>query len=451
MVSFLSAYGIATFIYYDANFGRTITWGLPLQIPAIIPEIWPVIIPGIVVTAISSLFAVIILTYGIDIIRGTRAVAPRTAFWPPLWWWFGLGVFALDELAARSLLHRLSASGGVVVELSRGGKAIVVSADLYGMYLCRLGEKGNVCNDIEWVRYGEVKFKVSRIIRVIKSGDRHVICRFIRKVMLPILASSFSYFMISYVDLFIFHIAFQFFYYKYIVFLTYFITKYINLLNILLTILTIFLLFVIVFLFICQKDNDLRELIEYIHGIIQDKEVLKTHLMSNIFFSIIVFVVFIFLTSDIVALSHVFFIAFAVSFLSRADPMLSRYLYPRLEVRLMCVDGLVIGLARGGCLQWAKVGVAPLGSDIEIRDEYCVVVVSPYDKNVRSGQQRYLCGPACPPVRVVVDEELQGMINTCLPHSHEKPVRDVDWRWVAVGVLDMQKYRYYYYVVDSSR
>ncbi len=162
MVSFLFAYGIATFIYYDANFGRTITWGLPLQIPAIIPEIWPVIIPGIVVTAISSLFAVIILTYGIDIIRGTRAVAPRTAFWPPLWWWFGLGVFALDELAARSLLHRLSASRGVVVELSRGGKAIVVSADLYGMYLCRLGEKGNVCNDIEWVRYGEVRFKVSK-------------------------------------------------------------------------------------------------------------------------------------------------------------------------------------------------------------------------------------------------------------------------------------------------
>jgi uncharacterized protein YodC (DUF2158 family) len=230
MVSFLFTYGIATFIYYDANFGRTITWGLPLQIPAIIPEIRPVIIPGLVVTAILSLFAVIILTYGIDIIRCTRAVAPRTAFWLPLWWWFGLGVFALDELAARSLLHRLSASGGVVVELSRGGKAIVVSADLYGMYLCRLGGESGVCNDVEWVRYGEVRFKVSKVIRINKRSDWHVVSRFIRKVVLSILAGVLAFFIIKSIDL--------------------------------LTILT-FLLFLILFLFVYHKYNDFRELKEY--------------------------------------------------------------------------------------------------------------------------------------------------------------------------------------------
>ncbi len=91
MVSFLSAYGIAIFIYYDANFGRPITWSLPLQIPAIIPEIWPVILPVIVAIVIFLFFGVIMLTYGIDLIRDTRTVATRTAFWPPLWWWFGLG------------------------------------------------------------------------------------------------------------------------------------------------------------------------------------------------------------------------------------------------------------------------------------------------------------------------------------------------------------------------
>jgi len=76
----------------------------------------------------------------------------------------------LDELEARSLLHRLSASYTVVVELSRGEKAIVVSAGLYGMYLCRLGGEGVVCNDVEWVRYGEVKFKISRVIKRSGSG-----------------------------------------------------------------------------------------------------------------------------------------------------------------------------------------------------------------------------------------------------------------------------------------
>jgi hypothetical protein len=388
MVSFLSAYGIAIFIYYDANFGRPITWSLPLQLPAIIPEIWPVILPVIVAYVIFLFFGVIMITYGIDLIRGTRTVATRTAIWPPLWWWFGLGVFALDELAARSLLHRLSASGGVVVELSRGGKAIVVSADLYGMYLCRLGRESGVCNDVEWVRYGGVRFKVSKVIRIIKRSDWHVVGRFIRKVVLPILAGVLAFFMIKYMDL--------------------------------LTILT-FLLFLILFLFVYHKYNDFRELKEYIQAI------KIVHLMSHIFWAFILLFIFVFLTSDLVVLSHIFFIAAITSFLSRADPELSRYLFPWLELRLMCVDGSVIGLARGGCLQWAKVGVAPQGSALVIRDGDCLVVVSPYVDNVRSRLQRYLCGPACPPVRIVGGEG------------------------VAVGVLDLQRRRYYYYVVDSSR
>jgi hypothetical protein len=374
-----------------------------------------------VTIVIFFLFGVIMLTYGIDIFRGTHTVAPRTAFWPPLWWWFGLGIFALDELAARSLLHRLSASGGVVVELPRGGKAIVVSADLYGMYLYRLGEERDVSNGVKWVRYGEVKFRVSRIIKITKRSYRHVAFRFIRKVVLPILVGVVAYFMTKHMDL--------------------------------LTMLT-FLLSLIVFLFVYRKYSDFRELKEYYTDLIKlvtkrDLEVLTSHIFLSFILLLLFLILFAFFTSDPAVLSHVILIAMVVSFLSRADPELSRYLFPWLELRLMCVDGLVIGLVRGGCLQWAKVGVAPMGSDIVIRDEYCVVV-SPYDKNVRSGQQRYLCGPACPPVRVVVDEELQDLINMCQSHSHDKPVRDVDWRRVAVGVLDMQKYRYYPYVVDSS-
>ena len=86
----------------------------------------------------------------------------------------GLGIFALDELEARSLLHRLSASGGVVVELPQGGKAIVVSADLYGMYLYRLGGGRYVSDGVEWVRYGEVKFRVSRIIKITERSYWHL-------------------------------------------------------------------------------------------------------------------------------------------------------------------------------------------------------------------------------------------------------------------------------------
>jgi hypothetical protein len=117
----------------------------------------------------------------------------------------------------------------------------------------------------------------------------------------------------------------------------------------------------------------------------------------------------------------------------------------------MSVGGLVIGLARGGCLRWTKVGVAPLGRDIVIRDGDCEVVVSPYVENVKSRLQRYLCGPACPPVRVVVDEELQDLMNARQLRSHKRQVRDVNWRRVAVGILNLQKRQYDYYVVDSPQ
>jgi len=251
MTFFLSTYGIATLIYYDANFGRPITWNLPLQIPAIAPEIWLVIFPVIVTMVIFFLFGVIMLTYGIDLIRSTRTVATHKAFWPPLWWWFGLGIFALDELAARSLLHRLSASGGVVVELPRGGKAIVVSADLYGMYLYKLGEERDVSNGVEWVRYGEVKFRVLRIIKMTMRSYWHVTFRCIRKVVLPILVGVFAYFMTKYTDL--------------------------------LTILT-FLLSFTVLLFIYHKYNDFIELKKYYTEFIKlvtklDGEVLTSHIL----------------------------------------------------------------------------------------------------------------------------------------------------------------------------
>ena len=421
MVSFLSAYGIAIFIYYDANFGRPITWSLPLQLPAIIPEIWPVILPVIVAYVIFLFFGVIMITYGIDLIRGTRTVATRTAFWPPLWWWFGLGIFALDELAARSLLHRLSASGGVVVELSRGGKAIVMSADLYGMYLCRFGGEGGICKDVEWVRYGEVKFRISKIIKIRRSVFRfikYIIGRCIRKVVLPILAGIFAYFAIKNIDLLIFLIAFQLDYYKYIVILTYSMIKNVNLLAIL-----AFPLILIVLVFVYYKYNDFRELKEYMKSL--DIEDIISLILSSFLLFPLIFIAF--SASDTAVLYVAITTAVAVTFLSRADPKLSRYLFPGLELRLMCVDGSVIGLARGGCLQLAKVGVAPQGSALVIRNGDCLVVVSPYVDNVRSRLQRYLCGPACPPVRVIGGEE------------------------VAVGVLDLQKRRYYYYVVDSSR
>jgi len=149
--------------------------------------------------------------------------------------------------------------------------------------------------------------------------------------------------------------------------------------------------------------------------------------MLHLFFALVLLPIFLLFTRDLVVVFVAFLLASTVSFLSRADPELSRYLFTWLELRLMCVDGSVIGLARGGCLQWAKVGVAPQVSALVIRDGDCLVVVSPYVDNVRSRLQRYLCGPACPPVRIDGGEG------------------------VAVGVLDLQKRQYSYYVVDSSR
>lgn len=113
-----------------------------------------------------------------------------------------------------------------------------------------------------------------------------------------------------------------------------------------------------------------------------------------------------------------------VSFLSWADPKLSRFLFPWLELRLMSVGGLVIALARGGCLRWAKVGVAPLGRDIVIQDGDCEVKVSPYVEQKESRPQSDLCGPACPPLRIIGGER------------------------VVVRVMDGQEE--YHYIVDST-
>jgi len=135
-------------------------------------------------------------------------------------------------------------------------------------------------------------------------------------------------------------------------------------------------------------------------------------------------ILFAFLISDFVVLSYVILITIVVSFLSRADPELSRYLFPWLELRLMRVDGSVIALARGGCLQWTKVGVAPEGRDIVIGDENCEVVVSPYVEQKESRPQCDLCGLASPPLRII------------------------DGGRVVVRVKDGQK-EYSYYVADS--
>ncbi len=281
-----------------------------------------------------------------------------------------------------------------MVELSQGGKAIVVSADLYGMYLCRFRGESDVCKDVEWVRYDEVKFRVSKIIKIIKKRRsvfrfiKNIIGRCIRKVVLPILAGIFAYFVVkNIIDLFI------------------------------------FLIILTVFVFVYYKYNDFRELKEYMTSL-DEEAIISLILSSFLLFPLIIIALS---ASDSAVLYVAIPTAVAVTFLSRADPELSRYLFPGLELRLMCVDGSVIGLARGGCLQWAKVGVALQGSALVIRDGDCLVVVSPYVDNVRSRLQRYLCGPACPSVRVVGGEG------------------------VAVGVLDLQKRRYYYYVVDSSR
>ena len=213
MVFFLSTYTIAVLIYYDENFGHIIPWSLPLQTPAILnviietvritivlPVIGTVIIPVTVVSVIMALFFVFLLAYSLTI----HAPAERTykVIWPPLWWWFGLGVFALDELSARSFLHRLSAGGTVVVKLFRGKRALVVSSDLYGMYLCRFGRRSGVCNNVklagydELVRYDELEVEAYRINRW--SIEVDIVWRFFRKVVLPIFAGVSVFLTIQY-------------------------------------------------------------------------------------------------------------------------------------------------------------------------------------------------------------------------------------------------------------
>jgi hypothetical protein len=420
-ISFLLlVYGASIFIYYDMNFGLTASWNLPFQIPAIGAELWIITFP---LLAVFIVYALLFTHTIFDVVAQLKSEDTATfypALLPPLWWWFGLGIFALSELTVRSFLHKLSTSRTITVDLSRGGRAVVVSADLYGMYLCKY--RGATCDDVEWVRYGEVKFKVSSRIKE-DARDRGFRDRFNRKVVLPIFASILAFCVLECTSIY--------------------------------TILS-FILFLGESLRIYYKYGYLREMKEYMQAITRDKGKIHLRIYTFLMFLALLTLSLLWISghvtvSALIVIGDVIFTAIIVLFLLRADPELSRYLFPWLELRLMSVGGLVIALARGGCLRWTKVGVAPLGSDIEIRDEYCVVVVSPYDKNVRSGQQRYLCGPACPPVRVVVDEELQGMINTCLPHSHEKPVRYVDWRRLAVGVLDMHRYRYYYYIVDFPR
>jgi len=416
MVFFLSTYVIAVFIYYDINFGRIIPWSLPLQIPVILPEISPIILLDTVVLAVMSLFVVVLLAYSLT--AHAPAVMTYKVFWPPLWWWFGLGVFALDELSVRSLLHRLSASGTVVVKLSRGERAFVVSADLYGVYLCRFGRRGGVCNNVEFVRYDELKVEAYRINRWSIDGDS--VCRFFRKVMLPI----FTGVSISLTEQSIqYGITIQSIQYGILIIL--------------------FLIFYYIYYKKGYIDNDAKELEEYIQVIKRDRKLLRMAIKIHTLWSLSISLIFLIpilmdlvlksnlavswdvLTLRLAAFVCVFLIAIILSVLLRADPKWSRYLFPWLELRLMSLDGLVIGLARGGCLQRTKVGVAPRGHDIVIWDKDCEVVVSPYVEHEKSGPRHDLCGLACPPLRFIGEER------------------------VVLRVVDRQKDKYYYYLVDS--
>jgi len=413
VVFLLSTYVIAVFIYYDVNFGRIIPWSLPLQIPVVLPEILAFIFPATAVIVIMSLLLVMFfLVYSLAI--HAPAVMTYKVFWPPLWWWFGLGVFALDELSARSLLHWLSVSGTVVVKLSRGERAFVVSADLYGVYLCRFGRRGGVCNNVEYVRYDELKVEAYRINRwSIDKGwsiDKDSVCRLFRKVMLPIFTGvsiSLTIQSIQYGILIILFLIFYYIYYK---------KGYI--------------------------DKDAKELEEYIQVIKRDRKLLQMAITIHTLWSLSISVIFSIpilmdlvlksnlavswdvLTLRLAAFVCVFLIAIILSVLLRADTKWSRYLFPWLELRLMSLDGMVIGLARGGCLQRTKVGVAPLGRAFVIRYGDCEVVVPPYVGHVKSRPKCDLCGPACPPLRIIGGER------------------------VAVRVKDGQK-EYCYYVADS--
>jgi len=404
MAFFLFTYGIAVLIYYNVNFGHTIPWSLSLQITDIlpVPEVLAVIFSAIVIFGMGLLILVFLLVYGLTM--HARVATPHMASWPPLWWWFGLGLFAWDELEARRRLHRLSADYTVVVELSRGERAIVVSADLYGVYLCRFGKRSGVCNNVEWVPYDKVEIKASKIINK-EIRNKHVKNKV--ALLVPLI--------LAYI-------------------LTFFIIKYIGLPTML--IIPLYLVISVlpyVYNYLREKIkkyvkhiiNQYVELLyKNLNKCIKKFENLKMHIFY-VFRAFVVSLIFGVLASDIFVSVGVFIATITISFLLIKDPELHSNLYPWLELRLMSVGGLVIGLARGGCLKWAKVGVAPLGRDIVIRDGDCEVVVSPYDvEQKESRPQCDLCGSACPPLRIIGGER------------------------VAVRVKDGQK-EYCYYVADS--
>jgi len=407
MIFFLSTYGIAVFIYYDMNFGYIIPWSLsslqiPIQVTLHVPVIFPVQVtfnvpviltvffPAIVGLGMIFLIVMFWLVYGLTM--HARATTPHMVSWPPLWWWFGLGLFAWDELEARRRLHMLSADYTVVVELSRGERAIVVSADLYGVYLCSFGKRGGVCNNVEWVPYDEVEIKASKIINK-ETRNKHVVNKVALKIVPLILA--------------------------YI--LTFFIIKYIGLPTVL--IIPLYLaISVLPYVYNCLREK-IKKCIKQIINQYKEFKNLKMHIFY-VFRALAVSLIFGLLASDFFVFVGVFIATITISFRLIKDPELHSYLYPDLELRLMSVGGLVIGLARGGCLRWTKVGVAPKGHDIVIRDEDCEVVVSPYVEQKESRPQCVLCGPACPPLRIIGGER------------------------VVVRVKDGQK-EYCYYVADS--
>jgi hypothetical protein len=416
----LLVYGASIFIYYDMNFGLIASWNLPFQIPAIGAEFWIITLPLLAVFIVYALLFTHIIFDVVAQLKSEDTATFYPALLPPLWWWFGLGIFALSELTVRSFLHKLSTSRTITVDLSRGGRAVVVSADLYGMYLCKY--RGATCDDVEWVRYGEVKFRVSSRIEE-DARDRSFRDRFNRKVVLPIFAGILAFCVLECTSIY--------------------------------TILS-FILFLGESLRIYYKYGYLKEMKEYMRAITRDKGKIHLRIYTSLIFLALLTLCLLWISghvtvSALIVIGDAIFTTIIVLFLLRADPELSRYLFPWLELRLMSVGGLVTGLARGGCLQWAKGGGAPLGRAFVIRDGDCLVVVSPYVENVKSRLQRYLCGSACPPVRVVVDEELQDLMNTRQPCSHKKQVRNVDWRRVAVGILNLRKHRYYYYIVDFPR
>ena len=404
MAFFLFTYGIAVLIYYNVNFGHIIPLSPPLPITGIllVPEVLAVIFPAIVVFGMGSLIAVFLLVYGLTM--HARATTPHMASWPPLWWWFGLGLFAWDELEARRHLHRLSADYTVVVELSKGERAIVVSADLDGMYLCRLGKRSGVCNNVEWVPYNEVEIKAFKIINK-ETRNKHVENKVALKIVPLILAYILTFFIIKYKGLptmLIIPIYFAISVLPYVYnYLREKIQKYVK-----------------------QIINRYVELLyKNLNKYIKKFKNLKMHIFY-VSRALAVSFIFGYLVSDFFVFVGVFIATITISFRLIIDPKLHSYLYPWLELRLMSVGGLVIGLARGGCFRWTKVGMAPKGRDIVIQDKDCLVVVSPYVEQKESRPQCDLCGPACPPLRIIGGER------------------------VAVRVKDGQK-EYCYYVGDS--